>query len=316
MGIQGIGKRGRVQWLVITLLIIFTSLWASVNLVYAQDTAKKDFLWSLKTDKATIYLLGSVHLLTSDSYPLDKNIEAAYRASKKVVFETDIGGMNTLAVQEKLMALGFYPEGQTLQQNISPETYSMLEKKATAMGIPMAQLNPLKPWLCALTLDGLELMKMGFDPQYGVDRYFFEKAKKDGKETLLLETLDFQIKLLSELNGKEGDAFLRQTLKELEVIETLFPDLVNAWKNGNVARFGAIMAISYNDLPDIYNRFLAQRNKEWVNTIEDLMVYGGTVLVVVGAGGHFVGPDNLLQLLRDKGYTIEQIGSRTEQSSQ
>jgi uncharacterized protein YbaP (TraB family) len=315
MGIQGIGKRGRVQWLVITLLIIFTSLWASVNLVYAQDTAKKDFLWSLKTDKATIYLLGSVHLLTSDSYPLDKNIEAAYRASKKVVFETDIGGMNTLAVQEKLMALGFYPEGQTLQQNISPETYSMLEKKATAMGIPMAQLNPLKPWLCALTLDGLELMKMGFDPQYGVDRYFFEKAKKDGKETLLLETLDFQIKLLSELNGKEGDAFLRQTLKELEVIETLFPDLVNAWKNGDAARFGDIMAISYNDLPDIYNRFLAQRNKEWVNTIEDLMVYGGTVLLVVGAG-HFVGPDNLLQLLRDKGYTIEQISSRTEQSSQ
>jgi uncharacterized protein YbaP (TraB family) len=164
-------------------------------------------------------------------------------------------------------------------------------------------------------LDGIELMKMGFDPQYGVDVYFFEKAKKDGKVMLFLESLDFQMKLFTELTSKEGDAFLRQTLKELEVIETLFPDMVNAWKNGDTARFGAIMAISIKDLPEIYNRFVIQRNKEWVTKIEGLMAYGGTVLVVVGAG-HFVGPDNLLLLLRNKGYTIEQIGSRTEQSSQ
>ena len=306
MSIHYIDKRGRVQWLFILFFICFISLWASIKLTYAQDTAKKNFLWSLKTDKATIYLLGSVHLLTSDSYPLDNNIEATYRASKKLVFETDIGGMNTLSVQEKLMALGMYPEGQTLQQNISPETYSMLEKKATTMGLPLDQLDRLKPWSCALTLDGIELMKMGFDPQYGIDVYFFDRAKKDGKEIHFLETLDFQIELLAGLSGTEGDAFLRQTLKELEVIETLFPDMVNAWENGDTARFGTIMALSYNDLPEIYNRFIVQRNKAWVSKIEDLVAHGETALVVVGAG-HLVGPDNLLQLLKDRGYTIEQI---------
>jgi len=308
MGLHGIDKRGRIQWLVIFLLIIFTSLWASINTASAQGSAqqKKDFLWSVKTDKATIYLLGSVHLLKSDSYPLDKNIEAAYRDCPKVVFETDIGGMNTPAVQEQMMALALYPEGQTLKQNISPETYSMLEKKVIEVGLPMDQFNHLRPWMCALTLDGIEFMKMGFDPQYGVDRYFFEKAKKDGKETLFLETLKFQIELLAELNGKEGDAFLRQTLKELEVIETLLPDMVNAWKNGDTTRFGAVMAMSYNDLPEIYDRFLAQRNKAWVEAIERLIGQGGNAFVVVGAG-HLVGPDNLLQLLKDRGYTVEQI---------
>jgi uncharacterized protein YbaP (TraB family) len=314
MVIHGTCKRGWLQSLFIFILIFFISLWSVAN-VPAQQTTKKNFLWSLKSGKATIYLLGSVHLLTSDSYPLDNNIEAAYRECKKVVFETDIGGMNTLAVQEKLMALGIYPEGQTLQQNLSAETYRLLGKKATDMGIPMDQLNRLKPWLCALTLDGIELMKMGFDPQYGVDVYFFEKAKKDGKEMLFLETPDFQIKLFAELNSKEGDAFLRQTLKELEIIETLFPDMVNAWKNGDATRFGAIMAISFKDLPEIYNRFIVQRNKAWISKIEDLIVRGDTALVVVGAG-HFVGPDNLLQLLRGKGYAIEQIGSSTEQPSQ
>jgi len=190
--IHGIGKRGKVQWLVIFFLICFTSLWTSINPAHAQESAqKKDFLWSVKTDTATIYLLGSVHLLKSDSYPLDKNIEAAYRDCKKVVFETDIGGMNAPAVQEQMMALALYPEGQTLKQSISPETYSILEKKVIEAGLSMDRFNRLKPWMCALTLVLLELKKMGFDPNYGIDKYFFNKAQQDKKEMVFLESIEY-----------------------------------------------------------------------------------------------------------------------------
>jgi uncharacterized protein YbaP (TraB family) len=316
MSIHGTFKQRRVQSLLIYLLIFLASLWAAVNEASAQASAqtKKDFLWSVKTAKATIYLLGSLHFLKSDSYPLDKNIEAAYRDCKKVVFEADIDGAKDPRFQSKLVSLGLYPAGKTLQQNISKETYGLLEKKATAIGITMAQLNPLKPWLCASAISGLELMKMGFDPNYGVDVYFFDKAKKDGKEMLFLETLEFQMKLFTELGSKEGDALLRQTLKDLEVIETMLPDIVGAWKTGDAARLGSIMTMSFQGLPDIYNRFVAQRNKAWVSTIERLIAQGGIAMVLVGAG-HLVGPDNLLQLLKEKGYTIEQVGSGTEPSS-
>ena len=308
MSVKGKVKRNKWQWLVILFLIILGIFWTLINLAHAQASAqqKKDFLWSLKTDKATIYLLGSLHLLNADSYPLDKNVEAAYKNCQRVVFEADIDGARDPEFQSKMLAHGLYTEGETLQQNISRETYSLLEKRATTIGITMAQLNPLKPWLCASAISELELMKMGFDPQYGIDVYVFDRAKKDGKEIHFLETLDFQIELLAGLSGTEGDAFLRQTLKELEVIETLSPDMVNAWENGDTARFGTIMALSYNDLPELYSRFVVQRNKEWVSKIEDLVALGETALVVVGAG-HLVGPDNLLQLLKDRGYTIEQI---------
>jgi uncharacterized protein YbaP (TraB family) len=309
MGIYGIGKQGRYPALVISFLVFLISFWIVAN-AHAQQKTKKNFLWSVKTDKATIYLLGSLHLLKADSYPLDKNIETAYKDCQRVVFEADIDGAKDPEFQSKLLALGFYAEGETLQQNISEETYSLLEKRATAIGITMAQLNPLKPWLCASAISELEFMKMGFDPQYGVDVYFFDTAKKDGKETIFLETLDFQMKLFTELTSNEGDALLIQTLKDLEVIETMLPDIVEAWKNGDAARLGTIMTMSFQDLPNIYNRFVVQRNKAWVGTIEHLVAQGGITLVVVGAG-HLVGPDNLLQLLRKKGYTIEQITAHT-----
>ena len=305
MNIHGICKRGWLQSLLVFLLLLFIYVGTLAG-AHAQQTTKKNFLWSLKSGRATIYLLGSVHLLTSDSYPLDNNIEAAYRASKKVVFETDIGGMNTLAVQEKLMSLGMYPEGQTLQQNISPETYNMLEKKLTELGLTVAQLNRLRPWMCALTLILFELQKLGFDPHYGIDRYFFNKAQQNKKEMAFLESIDYQISLFADMNSHEEESFLQQTLKDLEVVETMFADIVSAWKTGDAARLGSILSISFKDHPDIYNRFLAQRNKAWISKIEDLIARDDTVLIVVGAG-HLVGPDNLLQLLRKRGYTIEQI---------
>jgi uncharacterized protein YbaP (TraB family) len=318
MRINGIVRRNRVWSLIINLVICLAFFCASISTVSAQASAqsqpgsqpgqKKDFLWSVKTANATVYLLGSFHLLQADAYPLDANIETAYKNSARVCFEMDIGAAKDPAYQSQLLAQGLYPEGQTLQQNISAETYALLDKKAAALGITTAQLNPLKPWLCAVTLSGLELLRRGFDPQYGIDQYFFAKAKKDNKPMFFFESLDFQMRLFTELTGKEGDALLRQTLKDLDVIETMLPDMVNAWKIGDAPRLGAFMTMSFKDLPDLYNRFVVQRNKAWVSTIERLLAQGGTSFVVVGAG-HLGGPDNLLQLLQNKGYKIEQISA-------
>ena len=318
MGIKSIVTCKKLTLFLVCFLIGLTCLWASVGTVSAQASAqsqpgfqpgqKKDFLWSVKTANATVYLLGSFHLLQADAYPLDANIEAAYKNSARVCFEMDIGAAKDPAYQSQLLAQGLYPEGQTLQQNISKETYALLDKKAAALGITMVQLNPLKPWLCAVTLSGLELIRRGFDPRYGIDQYFFAKAKKDDKPMFFFESIDFQMRLFTELTGKDGDALLRQTLKDLEVIETLLPDMVNAWKTGDAPRLGAFMTMSFKDLPGLYNRFVVERNKTWSSTIERLLAQGGTAFVVVGAG-HLGGPDNLLQLLQKKGYRIEQISA-------
>ena len=310
MGIHGIGKRGWLQSFLIFLFAFLISFWTVAN-AHAQQTTKKNFLWSIKTDYSTIYLLGSVHLLTSDAYPLDKNIEEAYRTSKKIVFETDIGGMKTPAVQEHMTTLALYSGGQTLQQNISQETYRLLEKKTAEVGLSMAQLSHVRPWMCALMLVLLELQKMGFDPNYGIDQYFFNKAQQDKKEMVFFESIEYQISLFAGMDSYEEESFLQQMLEELEVVKTMLYDIVSSWENGDATQLGSILHISFKDHPDIYDRFLVQRNKAWVSKIEDLIAYGDNALVIVGAG-HLVGPDNLLQLLRNRGYTIEQISAHEE----
>jgi uncharacterized protein YbaP (TraB family) len=169
----------------------------------------------------------------------------------------------------------------------------------------MATFERFKPWFCALTLGVMEIQRLGFDPAYGIDTHFHNKAKSDGKEIMGLESPEYQIDLFATMDDKDQEALLRQTLEELEVVGAMATEMVEAWKNGDVNKLDAIMKLSFKDYPDMYDRFVVTRNRNWVSIIDALAGQNKNVLVVVGAA-HLVGKDSVLNLLKAKGYKIEQ----------
>jgi hypothetical protein len=270
-----------------------------------ESTPKKHFLWSVETTGNTFYLLGSLHVMTKDSYPLAEAIEEAYNHCQKIVFETDLDGLSNPIMQAKIMTLGLYPLNQTLRQHVSQKTYAALEKEVATAGLSMALFERLKPWACGVTLTMMALERMGFDLRYGIDRTFFQRAKKDGKERIFLEPVESQINLLANMGEQDQELSLRQILDDLEVVETMAPDMLDAWKTGDVGRLGTILNASLRKYPDIRNRLLVQRNKKWLSRIEGLMSQDENVLVIVGAA-HLVGRQSLVALLRQKGYEVIQ----------
>ena len=60
--------------------------------------------------------------------------------------------------------------------------------------------------MLALTLEALQLMKLGFDPGQGIDAYFLSKAQ-GSKKILELEGVEEQFNLLSSFSDKEQDLF-------------------------------------------------------------------------------------------------------------
>jgi uncharacterized protein YbaP (TraB family) len=222
------------------------------------------------------------------------------------VFETDIAALQEPAMQAKMLQLGLYPEGQNLLQNLDGRTRQLLEKKMNALGLPLEQFARFKPWLLALTLTTLELQRMGFNPLYGVDVHFFNKARTDAKEIGFLEPAEFQLNfLLGNMVKKDQIAFLNQTLKDLETVNELAADLVKFWKAGNANELHELLFKSFKDYPDIHDRLLIQRNKKWVDEIEVLMRENKNILFVVGAG-HLVGPESVVDLLKKRGYKVKQ----------
>ena len=277
--------------------------------LYAQQVEEaapsKSCLWVVETTSNQVFLMGSLHVLKSSAYPLAAEIDRAYASSQRLVFETDIGAMMEPAVLAKMMALGVYPEGQDLFQNISGTTRKDLEKKLQDLGLPPANFSRFKPWFLAVTLTTLELQRLGFNPMYGIDLHFYTKAKADEKELAYLESVEYQLNLLGKMNAQDQKSFLTQTLKDLEISAQLADDMMTAWQNGDADDLYALLFKSFEDHPGIEDRLLTRRNKDWIQQIETMLKEPKNTMVIVGAG-HLIGPEGLVELLKQKGYKVKQ----------
>ena len=301
-------KRIRLRT-ILFILCLSTILFVSAGLHAQQSkqtTAPKHCLWLVETPlNKAVFLLGSLHVLKSDTYPLANAINEAYSLSQKVVFETDLAAMMDPVVMAKMMAMGLYPEGQTLLQNIPEEMRSSLKKKMTDLGMPMEHFGRFRPWFMAVTLTALELQRLGFSPEYGIDVHFYGRAGSDQKEIGYLEPVDFQLDLLGKMNEQDQNAFLGQTLKDLDVAAQMADDMLKSWEKGDVDNLYAILFKSFEGYPQIENRLLGQRNIDWVKKIEAMTAEDKNIFIIVGAG-HLIGPGSVVALLKEKGYKVKQ----------
>ena len=286
-----------------TILLVSAGLHAQQS---KQTASPKNCLWLVETPlNKAVFLLGSLHVLKSDTYPLAKTINEAYGLSQKVVFETDLAAMMDPVVMTKMMAMGLYPEGQTLLQNIPEEMRSSLKKKMTDLGMPMEHFGRFRPWFMAVTLTALELQRLGFSPEYGIDVHFYGRAGSDHKEIGYLESVDFQLGLLGKMNAHDQNAFLGQTLKDLDVAARMADDMLKSWQKGDADNLYAVLFKSFEGYPQIEDRLLRQRNLDWVKKIEAMMAEDKNIFIIVGAG-HLIGPGSVVALLKEKGYKVKQ----------
>jgi uncharacterized protein YbaP (TraB family) len=288
----------------ITILSYFSVLFAA--LVLAGSVQAESCLWKAESDHGTLYLQGSVHLLTAEDYPLAPAIEDAYADSEVLIFETDMKAMIAPETQQLILSKAILPGQQTLEDELDPEVYSMLAKKLAEAGLPAAAIQKFKPWFATMTLMLLRMQAMGLDPNLGLDQYFHRKAMADGKPEVGLESIEFQINLFDELSRGNQNGYTQHALRELEQMETMLDEMMTAWKSGDLGRLDKLTRASFEEYPEMYEKFVTARNRTWAEKLQDLSSKDKTCMVVVGTA-HLSGKEGLLELLRQKGYTIKQL---------
>jgi uncharacterized protein YbaP (TraB family) len=278
--------------------------------VFAQDSLsqpKKIFLWKVQSKTNTVYVLGSIHYLKKEMYPLDEKIEKAFDQSNILGVEANIDDVSKMDVQ-KFMESAIYPGDETLEKHLSPEASELVKKQLVGLGTSFEAVNKYRPWFLALSLASIEIVKLGFDPNYGIDRYFLSKATEK-KKIVELESLEYQINLFSNLSEKDQELFLLYTLKDIKVLEQELDKLVKAWTAGDGEGIELIMTKSIKEdkrLIPIYERLVVERNRKMVSKIEEYLKEKETIFVIVGAG-HLVGNQGIIELLKGKGFLPEQL---------
>ena len=270
------------------------------------QSPSKTFLWTVEGQGgATAFLVGSIHVLSADSYPLPAPIEKAFAESRTLVEEIDLDEMNDPMQMMAALAKAMLTDGRTLDQLIAAETYAEVKKRADSYGLPMMALQRMKPWLVAVTLMGPTLQSAGFKPELGVDRYFFDRAKEKGLKRQALETLAYQLDRFDQLSPKLQEEMLKATLEDLDAQMTGVKEMVDAWKKGDTAMLEKLTLGSFDEFPELYQRLLLERNQNWVPHVEKCLAEKAGCFVVVGAA-HLVGKDGLPTLLAKKGFKVIQ----------
>jgi uncharacterized protein YbaP (TraB family) len=266
----------------------------------------KNFLWKVEDKSGSVaYLLGSLHVLTPEWYPLNTTINKAFADSKVLIEEVDIDETNDPAVMMAALAKAMLTDGKTLDQMVSPEVYAEVERRAEKSGLPMMALQRMKPWLVAITLMTPTLQAAGFKPELGIDQHFFALAKSSGMQRDALETIAYQLDRFDSMSPKLQEDLLKTTMEDLDSEVSGVKEMAQAWAFGNVAEMEKTNLKGLQESPELYQRLLVERNHNWIPRIERCLKEKSACFVVVGAA-HLVGPDGLPTLLAKQGYTVTQ----------
>ena len=268
----------------------------------ALDT-RQGLLWKASNGHNTVYLLGSIHMVFRDFYPLPDHIEQAFQKSNVLVVEVDLNRLDQSKVQG-LLGNGLYPLHDSLWNHVSPETRQLVADFCQKHGMNADVFARMKPWMAAMATSLLPVtLQQNLVP--GIDKHLLDEAG-DRMRVEPLESAEYQFHLVSSLPESQQERSLRSAVKNADKGVEDFQQLQTLWQEGDAAKLDAFMSSSMRDDPEYEKRILADRNPRMADRAEQCLKSGDRCFVVVGAG-HMVGRDGVVRLLQNRGYKVEQV---------
>lgn len=261
-------------------------------------------VWVVRDADSTIVLFGSVHILPQGLDWRPPALDAAIAKADDLWFEVPFDDAAQLGAQRAMLAGGMMPEGQRMSDLLSPRGRKRLAAVAAEFGVPVDQLDRLRPWLAELTLTLAIYQKTGADGADGVERQISASAPPAARR-MAFETPEQQIGFFANAPLKDQVASLEETLKESEDAEGQYKALVAAWMKADVRALDreAVQPLRKAS-PTLYATLVTDRNAAWTQQILQRLHGSGHTVIVVGVG-HLVGKDSVPNRLRALGVQVD-----------
>jgi len=285
----------------------------------------KPLIWDVKAKEGDgrLYLFGSIHVGGEGLYPLPETIMEAYNSSDALAVEVDIVAASNVLTQMALMRELMYPEGDDITKHLSQETYDLAVDFLKKNGQYSPVFDRYNIYFWGSLVDAVTYGLAEMDASSGIDHYFLTKAHEEGKEILEVESISFQLDLLTKQPDLLQDYMLRSSILYMDVAIDNLRAIFDAYRRGDEA---GIMEQVYSDLEDYefddlepeeaaelkrmvenyFNQLYTERNIKMAERAESYLEEGRTVFYVVGVA-HMLGDTGIVNLLREAGYTVTQI---------
>jgi uncharacterized protein YbaP (TraB family) len=245
------------------------------------------------------YLYGTIHILPKDKFELSNSLKRAFEASQTIAMEVDLdmSGGEKIALAQKVLL----PDGKTLQDFMAAQDYLQLKMYCIDSlkwsESKFERSSKLKPMFFSSILIQESMSDMA-----SYEMEFNKMAKKKHKNTIGLETIEFQLGLFDQLPMQTQVDMLKQDYKsDLKSFDTLLA----CYLKEDLENLGVLMAAETAAYPEFNEILLVQRNKSWIAPMRAQMQKESTFFAV--GAGHLSGPDGVIALLRANGFTVTAI---------
>jgi uncharacterized protein YbaP (TraB family) len=252
---------------------------------------------------ATVFLLGSVHLLSAEASKLPPVVDSAFDRAKTVAFETSFDSLQLRAME--LLTRARYANGATLRSSLSPAGSARLDTVLKSYGMTVDQVNGFKPWFVSILLMQSVMQRAHFETKYGVDMQLNTRAHTANKAIVGLEPVAMQLGMFDSLSPEEQERMVLQSSGP-DSSSRILTRIKDAWMTGDVRALDDLLNQGMKDVPTLFAKLVTDRNAAWIPKIEEMVKSRDDALIVVGAG-HLVGKNGVVELLRAKGYAVDQM---------
>jgi uncharacterized protein YbaP (TraB family) len=265
-------------------------------------------MWRVFDADSEIFLFGTFHLLPASIVWTTPALDQAMMKTQITMTEADT---DSPAAQQELAALvrelGLNPPGVTLSSQLGPERARQFGLVTDRYGVPMAALEPMRPWLALISLAVAIMQSQGYSSDKGAEEVILKNAGSQNDKINHLETAEFQIRTLAGLSDEDWLADFERGLAQMADFEGFSRRTLEAWRTGDLETIEEEMIGPMKEAaPAAYKALIVDRNTNWVGQIEKIMTGSDDYFIAAGAG-HFIGDDGVVKLLRDRGYAVERV---------
>lgn len=279
--------------------------WLALGAGSARADGALHSLWELRGRHNTVYVLGSIHTLRPADYPLAPVVMDAYKNARALVMEINLDQVDSAEVQAEMLSSAMLTDGKSLPQIMGPARYARAQSLAKDVGFELSTLDQFAPWFVAEAISQVQLMQLGFDPSSGVEMYFLDRARSDGKSVDGLETVHDQLGVFESMPMATQAEYLMASLEQAHDLPKEVDGMVHAWQHGDTAWFENELKSDLGRDPVVYQSLLLTRNRKWISRIEAMLNDDKNYLVIVGTA-HLVGRDSVIDLLKKDGFAAAQ----------
>lgn len=293
------------------------TLFLATPLLKAQNGAKNSKKSSANPDEARTllwevsgnglvkpsYVFGTMHVLCAEDAKLSPNLLSAIAGANRIYLEIDMDDQAQMLGSLKYFRMN---DGVKLQDLLTPAEYKRIDSalKKSKMPLPLSMMNRFKPLLISSML-GEQFMDC--EKKNGMEMIIMEQAKKMSKDIDGLETIAYQAGLFDSIPYEKQARDLMLYLDSAVAYKKVTQEMVEVYKAQDLTRMDELTRKSDPGMEAFMDLLLFRRNHNWVKQMPEIMKEGSMVFAV--GAGHLPGKQGVLQLLRDKGYTVKPIAN-------